>query len=274
VVGAPTSGFSLPMAAVRMPLVEAADDVAVLRVPGVAEYLVRSDGSVETAPAAGATDLDVACFREGPVAALGFLLQGSFPLRATAVATDTGGVVLCGPSAAGKSATAAALALRGNPVLAGKVAVITDGALTVSGTPAHVALWPPIAQALALDTAQGRMVRPALAKRAYCLGPAPAREAVAASLVVLLEVDNRLRRPELHEVTDGRQKLQALIAAQWHRRLIAPLRLGIAHLDWAASLAATVRVVRLRRPRHEMTIHEVAGLIETTRRRGVVEGER
>lgn len=275
VVGAGAiSAFSVPDAVVRMPLLDASTTSAVLRIPGVAEYLVRSDGSVETARAAGATDLDVACFRDGPVAALTSLLQGSFPLRAAAVATDRGGVVLSGPSAVGKSAAAAALALRGKAVLGDKVVVVTLQGLSVTGGPPDVALWPPMAQALALDPADGGMVRPSLAKRTFRLGPVPGPEPVPASLVVILEIDNRLKRPELLELTQGRQKLHALLSVQWHRRLIAPLRLGAAHLEWAAALAATVPVVRLRRPRHHMTTDEVAGLIETTLGRRPVEGER
>ena len=79
---------------------------------------------------------------------------------------------------------------------------------------------------------------------------------------MVLEVDNRLTSPQLHEITSGRQKLQALVAVQWHRRLIGPLGLGVAHLEWASSIAGNVRVARLRRPRHEMTIERVSDLIE------------
>jgi hypothetical protein len=261
--------FSLPGATVRTPLLDASAGAAVLRIPGVAEYLVRSDGSMDIAPASGTTERDVACFRDGPVAALAVLLQGGFPLRAAAIATGAGGLVLCGPSAVGKSSAAAALALRGNAVLADKVVVVTaPPAPSITGTAADVELWPPMAGALGLDPSGGEPVRPALEKRVYRLGLLPRPERVPASLIVVLDIDNRLRRPELHELTEGRQKLSALVAGQWHRRLVAPLGLGIAQLEWAASVAATVRVACLHRPRHGMTIDEVAGLLETALGRG------
>jgi hypothetical protein len=258
-----------------MPLLEANPDAALLRIPGVAEYLVRSDGSVEIGRAPGTTEDDVACFRDGPVAALSGLLQGGFPLRAAAVGTAAGGIVLCGPSAVGKSATAAALALRGGCVLADKVVMLGAlPALSLSGTPASVELWPPMARALGLDPDAGHRVRPALEKLAYQLGPDAGSEPVPAALVVVLDIDNRLTTPELYELTEGRQKLHALLAAGWHRRLVAPLGLSITHLDWACSVAATVRIARLHRPRHGMTIDDVARLIETTLGRRHVQGPR
>ena len=172
--------------------------------------------------------------------------------------------MVCGQSGVGKSASAAALALRGDAVLADKVVVIADPpGLSVSGSPTEVALWPPTARALGLDPMGATQVRPALDKRKFRLGRAPSAAPIPVSLIVMLEIDNRLAEPQLEELTDGRQKLGVLVAALWHRRLLAPLGLGMAHLEWSASVAGAVRVVRLRRPRHPWTIDGVADLIAT-----------
>ncbi len=259
--------FSLEDAAIRTPLLDAGRGAAVLRIPGVAEYRVGSDGSVDARAVRGATPAEVACFANGPVEALKMLLSGSFPLRAAAVATTRGAVVICGPGGVGKSATAAAMALRGGSVISDQVVAIECGPEPrASGKDGPIALWPIIARELGLDVAEGAPVRPGLAKRAFHLGAVPVPPSPEVRLITILEIDGRLGHPVLTKVGDGRQRLHSLLSLQWHKRLIGPLGLQVPHFDWVSSVATRLPMVRVSRPRSPMTLSAVVDLIESALR--------
>ena len=99
----------------RGPAIEANREEVLIRVPRVGRFLVRREPPVLVERAPGATDADLECFRDEPVAAAAALLRGDLPLRAASVSIGGRAVALCGPSASGKSTLAAALALRGTP---------------------------------------------------------------------------------------------------------------------------------------------------------------
>lgn len=87
---------------------------------------------------------DLAVYLRGPVS--GFLLQrrGVSALHASAVCLAEHAVVLCGQSEAGKSTTAAALAMRGVPVLCDDIAALAhqqDSFYLESAYP-RICLWP------------------------------------------------------------------------------------------------------------------------------------
>ena len=87
---------------------------------------------------------DLAVYFRGPV--MGFVLRrrGVMALHASAVAVQGCAVVLCGPSESGKSTTAAALALRGVPVLSDDITALSDGSVGFQVEPgyARICLWP------------------------------------------------------------------------------------------------------------------------------------
>lgn len=87
---------------------------------------------------------DLAVYLRGPV--MGFLLRRRrvTALHASAVAFGGRALVLCGPSEAGKSTAAAALALRGVPVLSDDITALRedrDGFQVEPGYP-RICLWP------------------------------------------------------------------------------------------------------------------------------------
>lgn len=90
------------------------------------------------------TDEDLATYLLGPV--MGFVLRrrGIVSLHASSVMVFGNAVVLCGPSDSGKSTTAAALAMRGVPVLAEDISPIAEENGTLSVEPGYprVCLWP------------------------------------------------------------------------------------------------------------------------------------
>jgi hypothetical protein len=90
------------------------------------------------------TSDDLSVYLRGPV--LGFVLQrrGVTVLHASAFNVEGYGVVLCGPSETGKSTTAAALALRGTPVLSDDMAALTgvNGDQYIEPGYPRICLWP------------------------------------------------------------------------------------------------------------------------------------
>jgi hypothetical protein len=90
------------------------------------------------------TDEDLATYLLGPV--MGFVLRRRSVLALHASAVRIGGqaIALCGGSQAGKSTTAAALALRGRPVLCEDIAPLVeeDGRFQVVPGYPRVCLWP------------------------------------------------------------------------------------------------------------------------------------
>lgn len=87
---------------------------------------------------------DLMTYFVGPV--MGFLLRrrGMIPLHACTMEIEGSVISLCGPGGAGKSTTAAALALRGTPILCEDVSPLAQTASGFSVPPGYprVCLWP------------------------------------------------------------------------------------------------------------------------------------
>jgi hypothetical protein len=251
----------LPGAATQTPLIDAKPGAVLLRVPLVGRFLVTAQDPVLFERRPGATDADRRCFLDEPVAAAARILRGDLVLRASCVSVGGAAVAVCGPPAAGKSALAAALARRGHPVLADAVTAVAAQPVdlpTVSAVAPQLALWPDTAAELELDGHESRIIRPAIAKRAYALGPPPAPAPVG--MVVFLSADVTRTEPAV-EAVEGMEKLQALLAARWHGRHVDALGLEAAHFGIAARLAG-VRCVRLARPRRGTSLDALAQLVE------------
>lgn len=87
---------------------------------------------------------DLATYFLGPVMGFVLRLRGVTPLHASAVCIGETAVVISGPAAAGKSTTAAALALRGAPVLCEDITALQEeeGRFYVQPGYPRVCLWP------------------------------------------------------------------------------------------------------------------------------------
>jgi hypothetical protein len=109
----------------------------------------------------------LAVYLQGPV--MGFLLRrrGITALHASAVCVNGHAVLLCGPSEAGKSTTAAALALRGAAVLSDDITALTESSnefLAESGA-LRICLWPDAVRALFGTTGALPLLTPDWEKR-------------------------------------------------------------------------------------------------------------
>lgn len=229
----------------RSPLIEAARDMAIFRLPTVGRFLVRPGRPVVVEQAPGASAADVECMLAGPVGALGCCLEGIFCLRGAAVEVAGKALVVAG-SVRGTSSLVAAVALRGGNVIADGVVCTGGEPLAAwplpSGEMGRLILWPDTWRGLCIDPAGGRPVRRGLASRAFALGgqSLPASH-VPVGALVLPTADTSLggMRPFVLEKPLGpAQAVAALRDAMWHAPVVADLGMGGAEIDWLARLAA------------------------------------
>ena len=241
---------------VRGPVVEASRDEIVLRIPRVGRFVVHAGEKVEVEREPGATDADVSCFLRGPVAAAQALLRGAIPLHASAVEVGGRAVLIAGRSGVGKSGAAAALALRGHAVLADAVTLLAPVIEPLAPRPV---LWPDLIEHLDLDPGDGELVRPALPKHSFALGPPASATPLAA--IVFLRGDALCANPQWEAVA-GAERAGALVALGWYRRAVAGL--GLAQEQFAAlsQLAASTGCFKLTRPRSACSPHALADAIE------------
>jgi hypothetical protein len=228
----------LPGAVHRRPMIDAAADRVLVRVPEFGRLLARAAGPVLVD--AADPEPDVGCFLTGAVGTAALLLRGVPALRAAAVSIDGAGVLLCGRSGVGKSTAVAALALRGHLVLADRV-VLVDGTppAVVPLVEDGVRLGSAVAALLGL--AGGRVVRRGLPARVY---PLPAATAPVPVRGALLLTDQRRVRP-VSTVDSPVERIGALLGHEWHPLLYGPLGLESRRFGWLTALAAACRVVRV-----------------------------
>ena len=137
-----------------------------LRIPGVARFLIDGAQAVLVAPAPGAAARDAEPFLLGTVFGLLMQLRGEVVLHAGAVRLGDAAVLLMGPSGAGKSTLLAALAERGLPVLGDNLCRISvEGGIPVAHPDAaRVQLWSQGFERLGLAALRGDPVRAGIEK--------------------------------------------------------------------------------------------------------------
>jgi hypothetical protein len=117
---------------------------------GYAEFVLDHTGTaIRATSTAGVIFEDVASFLLGPVLGRALRLRGTPCLHASAVAVGDQALAIVGSKAAGKSTTAAGLAVRGCAVLSDDIAVLGDDGGTYSVQPGYrrLRLWNPAIQA-------------------------------------------------------------------------------------------------------------------------------
>ena len=147
---------------------------------------------IRAAIAPGQTLEDLAAYLYGPV--LGFLLRarGRLALHASCVRVGDDAVLLAGPPGAGKSTTAAALSMRGLPVLSDDLTALDLGD---RGAPAlawpsfdHLRLWPEGERIVLGETGMLQRITPTWEKRRFPLdGDAFAGEPLPVRAIIVLQ---------------------------------------------------------------------------------------
>ncbi len=234
-----------------------------LEVPGVGRYLAAEGSELTIDPAPGSDPAEVARIaRMTPLAALLFQ-RGIVAWHAATAVRDGQAVVLAGDSATGKSTLLAALLARGWAMLGDELAPVTvdgSGAVTVGATGGEVRLWPDAIEQLEWSGANS----PAAGSRCES-GPVPVRS---------------IWRLALHnegatEITadEGFDRFDAVGRLVYQGRVAHALLDRGAYLKLAAAVASTIPHYRLRRPRGEWTVTELADMIERDFARSASGGE-
>jgi hypothetical protein len=253
----------LPDALARGVRFQAAPNRLLLRIDGVASYLV-SDGRraiIERDPAAG--DDDVRAFLLGPV--FGALLhqRDDLVLHGSAIGVGGEGVAFLGSSGVGKSTLAAAFRNRGHPVLTDDLCVVRPGAggrmMIYPGFP-QAKLWLDSLEKLDVSSEGLRRIRSKIEKRAVPLGKAFAPAPLPVKKLYLL---NPTSRPELELLpVSGPAKFDILRCNTYRFRFLADVDAKAGHFQLALQLARQVPVTVVVRPESSFCLDDLVTLIE------------
>ena len=228
-----------------------------LRLDGIARYLVTGGDQIVVDPAPEADAGSVRLFLLGSV--FGALLHQRrlLPLHASAIATPKGVVLFAGLSGAGKSALAAVFYRRGYRVVADEICAL-DGNFVRSTAP-RLLLRPDVVDELGLWADSVRQVRPNLKKYHVPVGGSAPGDSLPVHAIYVLNITNssEFRISRLR----GIEKLQALIQITFRRQFLLEMESGTGYMDRATGAARTIRISRLTRS-PSRSLMETADLLE------------
>lgn len=138
-----------------------------LRIPGVARFLLNDGREIVFAQEPGGDPADVPVFLLGTVFGILLHQREQIVLHASAVRVNGRAILFCGQSGAGKSTLAAALAQRGYAVMTDDVCAITIAGANpplVHPDGRQLKLWAQAIAQLDLATSRGARVRKSLEK--------------------------------------------------------------------------------------------------------------
>jgi hypothetical protein len=203
----------------------------------------------------------------GPV--MGFILRkrGLHPLHASAVAIQGSAIALVGEAGAGKSTTAAALALRGWPVLCEDVCAFadTDGEFSVLPAYPRVSLWPDSVEFLFSSASALPLIVPGWEKRFLALDGTTAKFASAsAPLAAVFLLANRSTEesaPRIEPIS-AKDALLRLVQDTYMNWLLDG-RQRAAEFDLLARLVSAAPCFRLTPSANPARLPALAEMIET-----------
>lgn len=243
-------------------LFQAAPGEYLLRIAGIGAYWVRggTDIVIEAAPECAAAT--VRSFLLGsPLTAL-LHQRGALVLHAAAMAGGRGAVLIAGHSGAGKSTTVATLMRRGHRVLADDAAaVVSDagGGLTVHPGFPQINLWRDALDRLGESGEAMPRARERIDKYQWPIGGSFIDVPQRPAHLVILGLSNEAgvrSEPVVH-----RDAFLAIRGLTRNRRAAEGLGVAPRNFSVTTSLAATVPILRLTRPRGSDTTGEIADTI-------------
>ena len=234
-----------------------------LRIPGVARFLLTAGNEIAFEAEPGAAAGDIPTFILGT--AFGILMhqREQIVLHASAVCVNDKAVLFCGPSGAGKSTLAAALSRRGYSLITDDFCAVT---VTDAGTPVvhpdgrQLKLWAQAIEKLDLKESRGERVRSKLEK--FYVDPGEAHvEALPLGAVYALRearppLVSGIERPNMAEAA-------ALLRRNAYRpRLVARLNQKVLYFHAAATIANNAGIFRLTRKLDFAAMPEVVSSLE------------
>ncbi|GAA4035792.1 hypothetical protein [Parerythrobacter jejuensis] len=222
-------------------------------VPGVAEFQIEAGLSIVYRSMADDNATALQTFLLGSALPAALAQRGTLVLHGSAVRIGTEAILLIGPTAAGKSAIAAAFMKRGYALVSDDICTFDREALAQPGLP-HIKLWQDSAVQLGITTADLSPTRVGLERYRFPCDAAEAPVQVAA--VYQISAHNQ---PSIaFEPVSGFETFEVLRAAT-HRSIHMTL-FGHAksHLKHCARLVENAPVTRVRRPNANCSIDEFA----------------
>jgi hypothetical protein len=233
-------------------------------VRNVGTCLVRWGRELVVEPAPGVDERVLRLSILGPAFALLLHQRGCFVLHASAVQSGDGAVAFAGGSGWGKSTLAGALHARGSALLADDLTALrigTDGCTVVPGFP-QLKLWPEAAASLGRVPAALSQLHPEFDKRACGARQGFSHQPLPLRRIYLLAEGPGPKSASLrpHEALIG-------LMPHWYGfrfgdRLLQVGDAAVRHFRQCATLANSISVHRLTRPRQLGALGDVARLVE------------
>lgn len=244
-------------------LYQAVENRFLLKLDGIARYLVQNGDEIIIDRVSDATDDEVRLFLLG--SCLGALLhqRGILALHAGGIRTERGTVLFTGQSGAGKSTLLSAFLQRGYKMLADDIAGITlneqKTPVVLPGYP-QAKLWADSAEKLTHQTGNLRRVRPQLEKFAlptvnqFAAEPLP----LYAMYVLVPHNGTELRL----EPVANTEKFNVFLRHTYRWRFLDGLGMRPAHFQLAVKAAQKAIARQVYRPQSPFLLDELADLIE------------
>ncbi len=235
------------------------DRCLLLKIKGVARYLISNGNEITVEIETDARDGDVATFAFG--SAMGALLyqRGILALHGSAVCTARGAAIFCGEKGAGKSTTAAALAGRGWEFM-------SDDVCAVHLEKGNPVLYPGLARAKLSEDSYAHIYKqspkdPPISPILKKYGAFYANRREPAPLYVICVLETSGARPYIEPIR-GAERLSTLSKHIYrplmHRLMEEPAR----RFRHYALVAAAAKALRVFRPIDYTQLDEFLGLLE------------
>lgn len=243
----------------RGPLFEVSPGRFLLRLQGVASYLVKDGDEIIVDKAPNGDHDSVRLFLLGPV--LGALLhqKGMLPLHASAIETENGAVLFGGVSGVGKSALAAIFSSRGYRVIADEFSVVDADSTNVQPAFPRLLLWSDVIEQAGLWSPDVRPARPGLRKYHVPVQETFARSALPIRAIYVVRVtlggNSGISR------LAGLAKVSKLMDCTYRRQFLKGMNSERRHLDQVTRIARSTTISTVARP-ITGTLIETADLIE------------
>lgn len=234
-----------------------------LRVDGIARYLVEDGRRITVRPEPGADANAVRLFLLG--SALGAVLhqRGDLVLHGSAITAKDGAVGFLGRSGIGKSTLAMEFRRRGYSVLTDDLCVVRPnpaGILCAEPGIPQSKLWLDSLQRLELSAEGLRRIRAELEKRSLPLGESFASEARPLHRLYVLQ--SQPGDEITFEPVEGVAKFAMLRHQTYRFRFLGGLGGRAGHLGRAADLARQAAITVVRRPAHQFRLQELTDRLE------------
>ena len=249
---------------------EAAPGLFLLKVEGVARYLVREGRDIVVDPTGDAPDREAAqrVFLLGSALAACLRQRGILTLHASAVATERGAMLFAGHSGLGKSTLLATLVERGYAMLSDDVTgIVLHAAGRPTALPAFpgVRLWADAVEALGWQARSRERLREGLDKY---VAPLDFFRDASLSVGAVFVLTNHIRDGiEIETLAPG-DALELLGKRVYRARFARGLGQGREQFRALAALASGVPVVHVAKPMHGFPLETLTDRIEGCLREG------